>query len=364
MRPLCLQKPAVRAALFPTLLAIVAGCGSNTVAPLPAVNGAVPGGPVQSAGAAVGPATKPCKPVLYTGVGWQYLGNKMTGEWYEFSGTWTRAAYGTLVPCVGDPIIWSGRPANGQAWNAWWGAVADASAWHGSQAKAMTEPLAQSVAILKTGARKTLVLQTIVTTPNTPVDVAVGEDGTMYVVVVPPAQNPNPNATSEILVYPKGQTSPSRAMIDQRMGRGPGAIAVNSQNDVFVSFDAGILVGEQVNEFARNNNSNPSVFLQTSGTKAGSLATDASGNLAVSSLRANGTGDVTVYSPQRTRLYEFATTPYPLAISLDRSNKKLTVVDSAQNEVTAYAYPSGARTSQTSLGNSSQTWLPGGMLEP
>ncbi len=124
------------------------------------------------------------------------------------------------------------------------------------------------------------------------------------------------------------------------------------------------MVGEQVDEFARNNNSNPSVFLQTSGTKAGSLATDENGNLAVSSLRANGTGDITVYSPQRMRLYEFATTPYPVAISLDRSNKKLTVVDSTENKVTAYAYPSGAQQSQTSLGSSSQTWLPGGMLEP
>ncbi len=361
MKPQRFQKHAVRAAFFPALLAIVAGCGSNSAAPLPAVNGATPGGPAQSAGVAVGPARKPCKPVLYTGVGWQYLGNNMTGEWYEWSGPWTRGAYETLVPCAGDPMLWSGQPLKGQPLNAWWGTIAQASAWRGSQAKAVTEPLAQSVAILKTGARKTVMLETISTAPNAPADVAVGKDGTMYVLVVPPPQNTN--ASSVILVYPKGQTRPSRTMIDQRVGKSPGAIAVDSQNDLFVSFDAGVLAGEEIDEFA-NGNSNPSVFLQVSGAKAGSLAIDENGDLAVSSLRVNATGDVTVYNLQRMRLSSFATTPYPVAIALDRSGKKLTVVDSTENKVTAYAYPSGALQSQTSLGNSSQTWLPGGMIEP
>ncbi len=69
------------------------------------------------------PAEKLCKPVVYTGVGWQY--EPYYNQYWEYTGPWTYGANNVLVPCAGDLVI-AKTSAIGFPW---WGTIRSAVAW-------------------------------------------------------------------------------------------------------------------------------------------------------------------------------------------------------------------------------------------
>jgi hypothetical protein len=306
----------------------------------------------------VRPLEKICEPIVKTGVGWQYVGGTIN-KWFEWDGPWTYGAYNQLVPCNGDTLLWSGPIA--PPWGPWMGQSTEATAWFGGASMASTLPESSSVAIVKTTAKATKVLESIDTWPYIPVDVAVSANGTMYVSVIPPSGG---SETACIVVYPRGSTTSSGMLSDERMAQSEGAIGVDKQGDVYVAYTLSGS-GETSTQIDKvpSGSTKAVAFASIADASAGSLAVTKSGEILVSTIGASS-GEVAILSPKGQIIGKIATTANPTSIALNGTDKTLTVSDSTADLVSTYAYPGGALKSQASMGDPSQTWEPGGLLAP
>lgn len=309
--------------------------------------------------AAVVPLNKLCEPIVYVGVGWQYVGGTVN-EWFEWDGDWTYQGTQnhTLVPCAGDILLWSGtlHPCC-----PWYGATATAVPWYEqSRVDVVTVPQGNSIGVVKVNSRTTSLLETISVSPYTPTGVAVSQKGTLYVAVVPPSGG---SETSCIIMYPKGSSSSSGMLNDASMAQNAAQIAVDRRDDVFATYtvSASGTSNAQIDEFPAGSTKGVP-FATIKGVQAGAIATTKSGDVLVSTI--GTTGQVIVLNPKGTTIATIPTTANPTSISLDPKNKALTVSDSTSNLVTTYAFPSGKQTSQSPMGTPSQTWEPGQMLGP
>jgi hypothetical protein len=307
------------------------------------------------------PLEKLCEPVVYNGVGWQY--EPYYNQWWEYSGPWTYGPYGRLVPCVGDVVIHkSGRifccP--------WWGGINAATHWSGvKDSYVVSEATGNAVALVRSTAKATKVLETLSTAPYAAVGVAVSTKGTLYVSIAPSGTPSGGSATSCIVIYPKGSTTPSGMLEDSGMAQSAGAIAVDKAGDVFVSYPvSGSSPSLQIDEF-RGGKGTPISFASISGAGVGALATTTKGDVVASAV-ANGssTNLINVYNPKGALVEKFSVSGDPTSLSLNKANTQLDVVDSTNNDISVYSFPGGTLVSQSPLGSPSQGWTPASVAQP
>jgi len=305
------------------------------------------------------PAEKLCKPVVYTGVGWQY--EPYYNQYWEYTGPWTYGANNVLVPCAGDLVIAKTSAINFP----WWASLRSAVAWSDVKASfAVSEANSNGVAIVTSSAKATELLETIDTSPYAVADVAVSTKGTLYVSVVAPSSG---SLTSCIVVYPKGSTTSSGMLSDSRMAQSAGAIAVDKSGDVFVSYPVSVSGSSQslqIDEFRRQQGGKASSFASISGASVGALAITKSGDVVASAVTTGSSNLINVYSPKGTILSKFSVSGYPTSLSLNKKDTQLDVVDSTSNLISVYSFPSGTLISQSSLGAASEGWTAASVAQP
>jgi hypothetical protein len=304
------------------------------------------------------PAEKLCKPIVYVGVGWQY--EPYYNQYWEYTGPWTYGAYGVLVPCAGDLVI----NKTTRIIFPWWGGISAATNWAGVKAAfAVSEATSSAVAIVTSSAKATKLYETLDLTPYAVAGVAVSSKGTLYVSVVPPSSG---SLTSCIVVYPKGSTTSSGMLSDSRMAQSAGAIAVDKAGDVFVSYPVSGSGSQslQIDVFRREQGGKATSFASISGASVGALAITKSGDVVASAVTAGSSNLINVYSPKGTILSKFSVSGDPTSLSLNNKDTQLDVVDSINNLVSVYSFPSGTLVSQSSLGTASEAWTPAGVAQP
>jgi hypothetical protein len=305
------------------------------------------------------PAEKLCKPVVYTGVGWQY--EPAYHQYWEYSGPWTYGPYNELVPCAGDLVV----ARTSIIRFPWWAQIGYAEAWTGVRDTfAVSEATSSAVAIVTSSAKATKLLETLDLTPYAVAGVAVSSKGTLYVSVVPPSSG---SLTSCIVVYPKGSTTSSGMLSDSRMAQSAGAIAVDKSGDVFVSYPvsaSGSSQSLQIDEFRRQQGGKASSFASISGASVGALAITKSGDVVASAVTTGSSNLINVYSPKGTILSKFSVSGYPTSLSLNKKDTQLDVVDSTSNLISVYSFPSGTLISQSSLGAASEGWTAASVAQP
>ena len=307
----------------------------------------------------VQPAEKLCKPVVYVGTGWQY--EPYYNQYWEYTGPWTYGANNVLVPCAGDLVIAKTSIIRFP----WWAGIGSAEAWTGVKATfAVSEATSNGVAIVTSTAKATKLYETLDLTPYAVAGVAVSSKGTLYVSVVPPSSG---SLTSCIVVYPKGSTTSSGMLSDSRMAQSAGAIAVDKAGDVFVSYPvsaSGSSQSLQIDEFRRQQGGKATSFASIGGASVGALAITKSGDVVASAVTTGSSNLINVYSPKGTILSKFSVSGYPTSLSLNKKDTQLDVVDSTNNLISVYSFPSGTLVSQSSLGTASEGWTPAGVAQP
>lgn len=128
---------------------------------------------------------------------------------------------------------------------------------------------------------------------------------------------------------------------DVNMTSAGDAIAVDPKGDVFVSYTEQSTSGasDQIDEFPAGQSTSVS-FATIDGAQALSLTVTKKGEIVASSVGASSS-QVTTFSQSGTPVATFNTSSYPDSISLDKSNQNLFIVDSRNDVISQYAYPSG-----------------------
>lgn len=306
-----------------------------------------------------------CPPFAYHGAASVWDAN--LAEWITYYGWFARVG-GILVPCPNAVAI-AGRN-NIYAWfdpvayASWWFVQSQARRAHGPSKKeqfvAVPASSQNAVDIVKSTAKKSSVVDTISTAPYTPTSVAVSRDGHLYAAVVPPSGS----QSSGIIVYPQGSTTPSETLSDPNLGQSPAQIALDRRDDLFIAYTitSGSSVSARIDEFPYGS-TKATPFATIAGATAASLATTRRDDVLISTMRGSS-GEVDILDIKGRMAGKIATTANPGFISLNAKNDALTVVDPIDNLVSTYAYPSGQLQIQSSVGAPSQTWVPGGMLQP
>jgi|HubBroStandDraft_1064217.scaffolds.fasta_scaffold94517_1 hypothetical protein len=355
------RRAAVAALAIAAQLAACSGNTGSSLTPMGASSTAAMLTHTTAGSNAVRPPEELCEPVVYVGTGWQYEGGTIN-EWYEFSGNWADIG-GRLVPCSSTPI--AKDPIN-PFWNAFWGEVVLTSYWFQVQqcfqyCFASTSPYSNVVTVYTYRRHHEVQVGSVNTAPYLPIGLAVSSKGTLYVSVIPPQGG---KQSSGILVYPKGQTSPSGMLTDSHAGQNAETIAVDKSGNLYAAYTS-TESSRQVAHIDKfpGGKSNAVSFAVLDGVEAGAIAATAGGDVVASTI-ASSSGEIQIFSAKGQTIGKFATTSDPTSISINKKNNALTVSDAANNLVSNYAYPSGTLQSQLSLGSPSQMWEPGGMIAP
>ena len=356
-----LSTVAASALSLSVAVAALAGCsnGSQSAFTPPSGTASVPRRSTQSVrsqtttlpfGAHCGKFTN----IVYEGIAWYH--DLSNGEWYEISGGWVGPPY---MPCeTGATII--AEQSNPPNW--WWGSIFPIPnlpkklppKW------VITAPASGTIVVVQGNPKHPQVIETI-STPGSPVNVAVSKQGTTYVLTIPSPSG----QTSQILVYPQGATTPSATLTDPGLGQNAGSIAVDEKGNAFVSYTEsnGSQTSDQIDEFPAGSTT-PQPFASIPGVEAGSLAATKKGDVVASSIGASS-GQISIFSPAGgSPTGTFPTTSDPTSISLNRSNKELYVVDATNNLISTYTYPSGKLVVQGSFGSGSVTLVPASVSQP
>jgi len=168
-----------------------------------------------------------------------------------------------------------------------------------------------------------------------PVDVAVGGDGTVYVA----------NFSSTVSVYPSGSTHPSMSLLAPS-GYAPLGVALDAIGDVFVSYVPHSGSGGRIYKYRPHRAAGQDLGISFNGSPHG-LAIDANGNRIVAVSNAPSPGsEIQVFSPGARHPKRELTGPFqPFMLALAPNGRRLFVADygSGNNDggVFVYAYPSG-----------------------
>jgi hypothetical protein len=170
-----------------------------------------------------------------------------------------------------------------------------------------------------------------------PVGLAVAEDDTIFASAI----SANPSGGSLVLAYAKGATSPTATFADPAVGENAAAIAVDSKDDLFLSFPviAGSQTNLQIDEFPKGSGK-PHPFASVVCAQPGGMTVTEKGNVIVACAAASG-GEILTFSPQGKLAGVFPVVGYPGSVSLGKADKTLTVVDSTNDVISTYAYPAG-----------------------
>jgi hypothetical protein len=152
----------------------------------------------------------------------------------------------------------------------------------------------------------------------------------------------NPSGAAGVLVYPQGSSSPTAILSDTAAGTTAGGVAVDTHGNVFWAFDDAAGNGH-IDEFIGGTSKLRRLAAAPNGA-AGDLQVDRRQNLVVSSP---SNSSLQVYSSAGTLLSNVALTGVPASIGLDAKNQNLYVVDTTNNLIDQYAYPSGTLIAST-----------------
>jgi hypothetical protein len=203
---------------------------------------------------------------------------------------------------------------------------------------AVASPTALNISLFQVKGKKLFAFSTLTTGGEVPVNLAVSAEGTIYASVVSTASSGPPPG---IVYYLAGDTSPAGTLSDANMTDDGDAIAVDPKGDVFVSYtEQGTgEASDQIDEFPEGKSTAVS-FATIDGAQALSLTVTKKGEIVAGSIGASSS-QVTTFSKSGTPVATFKTSSYPDSISLDKANKNLFVVDSSDDLISQYAYPSG-----------------------
>jgi hypothetical protein len=178
---------------------------------------------------------------------------------------------------------------------------------------------------------------TLSTGSYVPMGLAETNDGVLYVSAIPPS----PSGSPIILAYARGATEPSAAYTDPAAGQNAIAIAVDRNDNVYLSFPTfeGSQTGLQIDELHKGS-SNPIQFALSFNAQPGGITVTEKGNVIVACTAASG-GEILILSPQGSLLDAFGVAGFPGSVSLGNADKTLTVVDSTNDMISTYAYPAG-----------------------
>jgi hypothetical protein len=171
---------------------------------------------------------------------------------------------------------------------------------------------------------------------NAPVDVAIGNDGTLYVA------NSGPASSGTVVEFAPGSRKPTRTL-SGFSGSSPNCIHLDAQNNLYVGYGTGNGTGA-VNEYAPGASSGTNLGLQNVPTPLG-IAIDASGTILVSGYTILGNsyiGLIQSYIYGQTRSVTLTSMPvFTGKMVLDQNEDALLVADGAAVATFAFLYPSG-----------------------
>lgn len=197
---------------------------------------------------------------------------------------------------------------------------------------------------------------TLFETNGQPSDIAFGSDGTIYV-----ADISSPRGPGLISVYKKGATSPSFTLTDPSIGSFAPGIAIDSSNDVFLSYRN--TSGRQgFLEF--KDGKMPGTVLRLSGASfVIGLTFDDVQNLVAIDYKG---GAVLTYAPPYNGAPSkfFVTKGSSAYAKLDTGNKNLYVADFANGSIDVYTYPAGTYEYSITNGLTQSDMVQGVAVEP
>lgn len=166
-----------------------------------------------------------------------------------------------------------------------------------------------------------------------PLTVAVGQDGTMYLV-----NYTHIGMQSEVLVYPPNQMTPSKSI---PINGGADGLALDPSKNLYVSYNS--QAGGRVLKFAPGSKSGQDLGISVG--FAGGLAFDKSLDLLVCDQTAPA---IDVFPPGATQPSKVISQGFtdPYGIAFGRYFQRLYVADSAGNNVLIFSYPDGALVGQ------------------
>jgi sugar lactone lactonase YvrE len=168
-----------------------------------------------------------------------------------------------------------------------------------------------------------------------PVDVAVGGDGTVYIA----------NYSSSVTVYTRGSVDPSQSL-QGPSGYAPLGVALDAKGRLYVSYVALSGVGGRIYRYAPGKTTGKDLGISFAGNPHG-IAVDAAGNLIVAVSTAPSPGSsIEVFAPGKTHPKETLSGPFqPFMVALSPDNGKLFVADYASGNndggVFVYDYSAG-----------------------
>ncbi len=309
----------------------------------------------------------PCKsttPGVYYGTFWLYnspFWYEETGLWYNrlTNAGWQRFPCNVTVEQQCNPVSWVNCPP--RHW--WWQELV---AYNTAECKAcvlVTKPTGNQIGVVQytTGSVKEIadlaLPQNVYAT-----SVAAAKNGAVYAQGVD-----DDDGGSPIYYFSPGSTTPSGELNASNMAGGqPGALAVDSKQNVYLSFNTanGSTSSLVIDEFLKGTQK-VNTYATIGGATGTTTAVSRKDELLVGTVNGGSGSGGLIYVLAKGQIVEtIPTAMNPDSISLDTSNKHLFVVDSENDVLATYAFPSGKSLSSGPLteGSSGGPVVPTSMI--
>jgi hypothetical protein len=206
-------------------------------------------------------------------------------------------------------------------------------------AVAETTSNSNNISVVRASGKTMAVDETLNLENAYPRALAVAKNGTVYASGVDDSDAP-----TGVFYFLPGSTTPSGVLSDPNLGPNPGSVAVDVKNDVFFAYttSAGSQTTLNVDEFRAGKGAAVN-FARIPGGIGGTIAVAEKGEVVASVVNGGSAagGQIYVLSAKGQMLGSFATTTNPDSISLDSSNLHLFSVDSQNDRVSEFSFPSG-----------------------